>query len=279
MALARRTLIVIMALLMIGCAATRPSSKADKGTAMLDIMNLSRLSSVRVSSVTGNSRGTGFFIRDSYVVTCFHVIAAMRQNGTHIELNIFNDLKITTLDGEEIEATCVSIPTDSDPAPLQYDFAVLKLAHKPARPTVVKIATDEDAVSLGADVTFAGYPLATPGVVTHRGMISGWSAKKDLIFIQGAINKGNSGGALVSSEGEAVGIVSMREGGIGKGLDDLVNYIDATAAHGNVQIMGVDPLQATKEIVTTLNTYISTGIGYARSIRFLCEWLGRTNIL
>jgi hypothetical protein len=42
-----------------------------------------------------------------------------------------------------------------------------------------------------------------------------------------------------------------------------------------VKLMGVDPLQATKNIIQTLDQYISTGIGYARSIKFAREYLGK----
>jgi hypothetical protein len=38
-------------------------------------------------------------------------------------------------------------------------------------------------------------------------------------------------------------------------------------------MMGVDPLQSTMAIVQTLDQYISTEIGYARSIRFVREYI------
>ena len=74
-------------------------------------------------------------------------------------------------------------------------------------------------------------------------------------------------------QGNAVGIISMREGGISQGLGELKVYIDKTSKQGSVQIMGVDPLKATKAIIQTLDQYISTGIGYARSIKFLREYI------
>lgn len=239
----------------------------------MDTLEVSRNSCVRITSISGNSRGSGFFISAEYVATCFHVIAAPRRDGDKVNLNIFSDLKVTTVDGEEFAATCISVPTDADPSPLLNDFAVLKVEPRPKKSLPLKIAADDAGLILGADVVFSGYPLATPGMVTHRGMISGWSDNKDLIFIQGAINKGNSGGALISTAGDVIGIVSMREGGIGKGLADLVDYIDKSSGQGSVLIMGVDPLQATKAIVETLNTYISTGIGYAHSAAFLRKWV------
>ncbi len=83
-------------------------------------------------------------------------------------------------------------------------------------------------------------------------MVSGFDDSKSLIFVQASINKGNSGGALLNSQGHVVGMVSIREGGISQGLNDLTVYIDNTASQGNVRIMDVDPLQATKAIIQTL---------------------------
>ncbi len=65
----------------------------------------------------------------------------------------------------------------------------------------------------------------------------------------------------------------MREGGISRGLSELNSYIDKNTHHGSVQIMGVDALQATKAIIQTLDEYISTGIGYARSVKYAREYL------
>ena len=68
---------------------------------------------------------------------------------------------------------------------------------------------------------------------------------------------------------DRVEFVSAGRGGV------LQVYIDKTSSQGSVQIMGVDPLQATRAIIQTLDKYISTGIGYARSIKFAREYLGK----
>jgi hypothetical protein len=106
-------------------------------------------------------------------------------------------------------------------------------------------------------------------------MVSGQDSATSLIFVQAPINKGNSGGALLNAQGHVIGIVSMREGGISRGLSELTKYIDQASSHGSVQIQGVDTLQATKAIVQTLDQYISTGIGYARAIKFAREYLAK----
>jgi hypothetical protein len=42
-----------------------------------------------------------------------------------------------------------------------------------------------------------------------------------------------------------------------------------------LRLLGVDPLQATKAIIDTLDRYISTGIGYARTTNFARDYLAK----
>jgi S1-C subfamily serine protease len=241
-----------------------------------NLLELSRSSGVKLISQSGNSSGSGFFIDDQHVLTCFHVVAALSVKDKTVTWTIYPDIQVVLPSGETIGGTVMLVPTQSDPAPLVHDFAIVKLNRKPSKQfSKVDLASDKETVKIGDDVAFSGYPLATPGMVTHRGMISGFNDSASLIFVQASINKGNSGGALLNSHGHAVGIISMREGGISQGLGELNVYIDQTASHGSVQIMGVDPLQATKAIIQTLDQYISTGIGYARSISFVREYISK----
>jgi S1-C subfamily serine protease len=242
-----------------------------------NVLQLSRDATVRIVSQSGNSSGTGFMIENQYLLTCFHVIASLSMQGTSIQWTAHNDVKVTLASGETLSGTLVSIPTNKDGSPLTQDFAVVKLESTPKLPfTKLNLAAESEAFQVGDDVVFSGYPLATPGMVTHRGMISGFDAPKNLIFVQASINKGNSGGALVNSQGHVVGIVSMREGGISKGLSDLTKQIDQTASQGSVRMMGVDSLQATKSIIQTLDQYISTGIGYAINIKFARDYINKS---
>lgn len=242
---------------------------------------LSKKSCVKVISQSGNSSGSGFFIGEDVIATCFHVIANIEVNGQTVNWSIFQDLKVITSDGEEILATCISLPSQTDSSPLLYDFAILKLTHKPNKLSdyILELADKKiENIKIGEICYFSGYPLAAPTMITQQGIVSGISIDRSIICIQGSVNKGNSGGGLINDEGKAIGIVSMREGGISKGLQDLTRYIDSTANQGSVRIMGVDPLQAIKATVETLNTYISTGIGYARDIKYLREYCDINNV-
>jgi S1-C subfamily serine protease len=241
-----------------------------------NVLEVSRDSSVKLTSQSGNSSGSGFLINDQYVLTCFHVLAALSAQGSAINWSLYPDLQVTLSSGETIAATVVSVPTQADPSPVLQDFALVKLKSKPLKnSTKLQLASDKETLKVGDDVVFSGYPLATPGMVTHRGMVSRFDSSATLIFVQASINKGNSGGALLNTQGHVVGIVSMREGGISQGLQELSSHIDQTSYQGSVQLMGVDPLQATRAIIQTLDQYISTGIGYARSIRFARAYLDK----
>jgi S1-C subfamily serine protease len=248
----------------------------------MDIIELSRNSCVKIYSKDGNSSGSGFFISDDLIATCFHVIASINQNGQQINWDIYQDLQITTITGENINANCISPPTKEDPSPFYKDFVILKLTKKPANlKNYILQFSDKDIkiIKIGSDCYFSGYPLLAPTLITHKGMISGIDDSGDIICIQGSINKGNSGGALISDDGKVIGIVSMREGGISKALADLTTYIKVTEKQGSVLLKGVDPLQAIKEITKILDTYISTGIGYAINIKYLKEYSFKNQIV
>jgi len=238
---------------------------------MKEIIKLSRQATVEISS--GNSKGTGFFIGPRHIATCFHVVGSLVVDNGQIKVSIPKDIKVKLMTGETLDATVASIPTEKEPEPVNFDFAILEVKAPIAKVTPLKLYPDFKTIEVGDDVVFSGYPLATPAMVTHKGMISGSDSSSHILCVQGPINKGNSGGALCDSTGRVIGIVSMREGGISQGLQQLNQYIDETSKHGSVAIMGVDPLQATRAISTTLDQYISTGIGYARSTSFLDSYL------
>ena len=258
------------------------------------ILEESRDNCVKISVHSTNSLGTGFFLDDLHIATCFHVIGSwqINQSVNPPEANILlgTGIKVLLEDGEVIDAEIVT-PTPTTNIKLQeapspntqtlltpviQDFAVLKLKSKPK--AIIKanpIYTEKNLPQIGSDILFSGYPFGTPAMITHKGMISGMAAGDQLICIQAPINKGNSGGALLTTKGEIIGIVSDREGGISLGLQELSKYIENTKKEGSVLIMGVDQLAVTKEIIQTLDTYISTGIGYARPVKYLKDYLNK----
>ena len=88
--------------------------------------------------------------------------------------------------------------------------------------SIVPIAT-KVKFNIVDPIIFTGYPFGTPTMVSHIGTISGYTKDTSLISIQASTNKGNSGGALMDKDGNAIGIVSLREGGISLALQ---NYLE-----------------------------------------------------
>jgi len=270
-------LLVLLALMSANCTA-----QIEKPKSRTNILSISRQNCVRIL-IANKPVGSGFFIHESYVATCCHVITAtvsgdpkQKKFKWEPHANIF----VLCANGEIIEATCVSQPTKEDISPLVRDFAVLKLKNEPKdKATILPFFDWKQTPSIGSEVYFSGYPLGAPTMLTHEGMVSGLAANDNIVCIQAPINKGNSGSALLNANGEILGVLSMREGGISKGLKQLRDHIAKTESRGSISMMGVDQLQSTKEIVNVLDLYISTGIGYARTIKHLAAYVQRHKII
>ncbi|MDO4497360.1 MAG: Do family serine endopeptidase [Bacteroidales bacterium] len=140
--------------------------------------------------------GSGVIISaDGYIVTNNHVI-----DGA-------DELKVTLNDQREFEATLVG----TDPS---TDIALLKIEAKEL-PTVV--FGESDALKLGQWVLAVGNPFGlnstvTAGIVSAKARQLGMGSQgrqmgiESFIQTDAAVNPGNSGGALVNTAGELIGI-------------------------------------------------------------------------
>lgn len=186
-------------------------------------------------------------------------------------------LKITT----HYDLLVISKNWRNDPNPLLFDFAILKIGNKEIKPFQIGKFDDVD---ISDEIIFSGFPLSSQHLTTHKGIISAKYIRKGIfgnisqkVFqIDGSINKGNSGGPLLSLDDQKViGIISTREGGISNELDAIRKYIKdrKTQSSGGVYIQGVDPLPVIVELINTLDNYISVGIGHAISIEYAIRYL------
>ncbi|MCF0244245.1 MAG: Do family serine endopeptidase [Bacteroidaceae bacterium] len=137
--------------------------------------------------------GSGVIIsEDGYIVTNNHVVAGA------------DELTVTMNDNKEYSAKIIG--TDET-----TDLALIKINAKnlPA----IKIANSED-LKVGQWVLAVGNPLGlnntvTAGIVSAKARSLGANGVESFIQTDAAINAGNSGGALVNTNGDLVGINAM----------------------------------------------------------------------
>lgn len=136
--------------------------------------------------------GSGVIISsDGYIVTNNHVIA----NATNIDITLNNKKKYKA----EL------IGTDA-----KNDIALLKIETNGGLPYIP--FSDSDNVKVGEWVLAVGNPYnltstVTAGIVSAKGRdLQGNQATDSFIQTDAAVNPGNSGGALVNTRGELVGI-------------------------------------------------------------------------
>ena len=143
-----------------------------------------------------NGSGSGvIFSKDGYIVTNNHVVG------------FADNIVVTLEDGREVKATKIG----TDPT---TDLAVIKIDVDGNLPTLE--FADSDKVNVGEWVLAVGNPFSyltstvTAGIVSAKGrdldIISEDKSIEEFIQTDAAVNPGNSGGALVNTEGKLVGI-------------------------------------------------------------------------
>jgi len=132
---------------------------------------------------------------DGYMVTNFHVVEQA------------SEVKVKFMNGEETSAKVLRCNADSDLALLKVEKIGLKYL-TPA---------SYDAV-LGETVFVIGTPADTLlAQSVSKGIVSGTRTYEGVTLIQtdAKVNRGNSGGALISSDGKLLGVVSAKYSGYG----------------------------------------------------------------
>ncbi len=158
-------------------------------------------------SVIPEQRGSGSGVlisEDGYIVTNNHVVAD-GENGT----GIADEISVTLSNKKTYKARVIG----RDPS---TDLAVLKID---GNGFPYLLYGNSDNAKLGQWVLAVGYPLTlettvTAGIISAKGRAIGINQRQSQTpvesFIQtdAAVNQGNSGGALVNTNGELIGINS-----------------------------------------------------------------------
>ena len=148
--------------------------------------------------------GSGFIINEEgYILTNYHVI----QGAQEISVTLSNDVTTT--------AQVVNYDENQDVAMIKITDENVEI------PETVELG-DSDALQPGEEVIAIGTPLSTElSSTVTKGIISATSRSvavesgvtMNLIQTDAAINAGNSGGPLVNTKGEVVGINSSKISG------------------------------------------------------------------
>jgi len=208
--------------------------------------------------------GSGVILtEDGYIVTNNHVIKGAKT------------IVVTTSNNDEYEAELIG----ADPT---TDIALLKI--EGIELTKVSVA-NSDEVRLGQWVLAVGNPFnltstVTAGIISAKGrdinIIDEQSAIESFLQTDAAVNPGNSGGALVNTLGELVGIntaISSRSGSFEgysfavpanlmlKVVNDLMEY-------GRVQraFIGINYNEVTAALSEELNLEVNKGVYVANII-------------
>lgn len=165
----------------------------------------------------GDSEGSGFAIGRDLIVTNAHVVEG------------HGNIIVSSYSGKRYAASVAVIDIDFDIALLKVedaDFPYLGFA-------------DSDSLTIGEDVYAIGAPESmaytlTKGVLSAKGRIIGGY---EYLQVDTALNPGNSGGPLLSAEGNVIGVNTMKlAGSEGIGLAIPSNVVRGFLESNGVEV-------------------------------------------
>jgi serine protease Do len=201
------------------------------------------------------SLGSGVVVRaDGVIVTNNHVVAQAEK------------IRVVLKDGRELQAKLVGADPKSDVAVLRVDAKDL--------PAIA--VADSSKIRIGDLVLAIGNPFGlgqtvTMGIISAVGRANmGITDYEDFIQTDAAINPGNSGGALVTMNGELVGIntaIASRTGGyqgVGFAIPSqmVMQVTDAIVRDGKVTRgwLGVAIQDVSDDLARTLDVAARVGV-------------------
>lgn len=223
-------------------------------------------------SQSGEALGSGFVVsKDGVIITNAHVVATEgRQGESQRASSVEVVFKLKGTQTQRVPATILGVDNTSD-------VAVLKVDPDKA-PALVPIPLgDSDGVQVGESVVAIGNPLGydfslTEGIVsaTNRNLQSPNGAViANGIQTDAAINSGNSGGPLINSRGQVIGvneqIASQSGGNQGLGfavpINTAINVMEQIENTGTVQYawLGVQGQTVTADVASQLGLESSQG--------------------
>lgn len=183
--------------------------------------------------------GTGVIVLDGKtVLTCAHCVDNQNGSVTTVAIPGTNAVEI---------AKIKFIDTDLDIALLVLDTAI-------ARPAKV---ISSNNMEIGMECFVVGHPNSIPQKTFLSGHVA--TIMPQHLLLDCSVNHGNSGGPLFDVNGNVVGIVNAKHGGLNQVLEDLLNHKSGAM----VSIGGVDPVKSLKYVVVSMKRNLNLGIGHA----------------
>jgi len=203
-------------------------------------------------SGTSESEGSGIIIsKDGYIMTNYHVVQYADTKSGVADNTV---LEVFLSDGREAEAKFIGGDSENDLAVIKIDLKNLTAAELGDSS---KIQVGDLAVAIGnpLGIEFAG--SVTAGVISamNRTIETG-DATLNAIQTDAAINAGNSGGALLNSQGQVIGINSAKisvagvEGlGFAIPINDAKPIVEQLIKYGYVKgrpLLGINGIDITE---------------------------------
>lgn len=157
-----------------------------------EALNQAKANVVRVINKVDGSEivGTGFFTKEGYLLTNSHIV------------DIEGKITIEYSDGKTSKAKLISNEIVSDVAILQVDD--IKALALPFGETL-NIKSTDDLYAVGYAINLKGEASLTKGILSARRSIAG----VEYLQTDAAINSGFSGGPLLNTKGQVIGMNSL----------------------------------------------------------------------
>ncbi|MCC6370683.1 MAG: trypsin-like peptidase domain-containing protein, partial [Bacteroidia bacterium] len=203
-------------------SATEPNEKITikKQTQKIAGINVKQSLQSCITIETGSKRGSGFIIsKNGMVLTCYHNVLG----NTLVEVILSNNVRL--------KANVIRTAPD-------VDVALLQIENASAVPLPIG---NSNEINVGEEAWVIGTPgFAELGQSVSKGIISGNRSFEEKQYIQtdASVSPGNSGGPLLNSKGEVLGIVNAKI--IAKGMEGIGFAIPVLKALEVLNVVLVD---------------------------------------
>ena len=175
----------------------RPIQEKVKDTVVQIFSNIAELDLLQPykSPSHGTSTGTGFFINESgEIITNAHVVDEAKSVW----------IQIPSLGKSILDVEVVSVNPEKDLALLRLRPEALELVKQELKAVPYVALGNSDSIRRSDEVLALGYPLGQQSLKSTTGIVSG--RERHFIQTSAPLNPGNSGGPLLNTDGEVVGV-------------------------------------------------------------------------